>query len=70
MPNHSLDGNLGEKTDLERTILDTARAIFETYGVRRANIEDVVTSNRSVEGWQSRLDSNHSRRCSATSIRI
>src|SRR5947209_837633 len=42
MKNHSLDGNLGEKTDLERTILDTARAIFETYGVRRANIEDVA----------------------------
>ena len=42
MQNHSLDGNLGEKTDLERTILDTARAIFETYGVRRANIEDVA----------------------------
>ncbi|OMC22772.1 TetR/AcrR family transcriptional regulator [Mycobacterium sp. SP-6446] len=36
----SLD--LGERTDLERTILDTARAVFETYGVRRANIEDVA----------------------------
>src|SRR6202022_3282297 len=29
-------------TDLDRTILDTARAVFETYGVRRANIEDVA----------------------------
>src|ERR1700758_4299473 len=29
-------------TDLERTILDTARMVFETYGVRRANIEDVA----------------------------
>src|SRR5438270_1644434 len=42
MQNHSLDGNLGEKNDLERTILDTARAVFETYGVRRANVEDVA----------------------------
>ncbi|MGD1172495.1 TetR/AcrR family transcriptional regulator [Mycobacterium seoulense] len=42
MPNHSLDGNLGELTDLDRTILDTARGVFETYGVRRANIEDVA----------------------------
>ncbi|OBG34221.1 TetR/AcrR family transcriptional regulator [Mycobacterium sp. E3198] len=42
MPNHSLAGDLGEMTDLERTILDTARAVFETYGVRRANIEDVA----------------------------
>ncbi|OMC57737.1 TetR family transcriptional regulator [Mycobacterium sp. IS-836] len=40
MQNRSLD--LGERTDLERTILDTARAVFETYGVRRANIEDVA----------------------------
>ncbi|MCV7088894.1 TetR/AcrR family transcriptional regulator [Mycobacterium interjectum] len=40
MPNHSLD--LGAMTDLERTILDTAREVFETYGVRRANIEDVA----------------------------
>jgi AcrR family transcriptional regulator len=31
-----------EITDLDRTILDTARSIFETYGVRRANIEDVA----------------------------
>ncbi|MEB3906351.1 TetR/AcrR family transcriptional regulator [Mycobacterium ulcerans] len=30
-------------TDLDRTILDTAHAVFETYGVRRANIEDVAT---------------------------
>src|ERR1700722_5976556 len=29
-------------TDLDRTILDTARAVFETYGVRGANIEDVA----------------------------
>ncbi|HKI40590.1 MAG TPA: TetR/AcrR family transcriptional regulator [Mycobacterium sp.] len=29
-------------TDLDRIILDTARAVFETYGVRRANIEDVA----------------------------
>ena len=29
-------------TDLERTLLDTARTVFETYGVRRANIEDVA----------------------------
>ncbi|OMC43033.1 TetR/AcrR family transcriptional regulator [Mycobacterium sp. IS-1264] len=42
MQNRSLDGNLGERADLERTILDTARAVFETYGVRRANIEDVA----------------------------
>lgn len=27
---------------VEDTILDTARAVFETYGVRRANIEDVA----------------------------
>jgi len=36
MQNHSLEGTLDEK------ILDTARAVFETYGVRRANIEDVA----------------------------
>src|ERR1700758_5498142 len=42
MQNHSPDSNLGEKTDLERTILDTARMVFETYGVRRANIEDIA----------------------------
>jgi TetR/AcrR family transcriptional regulator len=30
-------------TDLERTILETARAVFETYGIRRANIEDIAT---------------------------
>jgi TetR/AcrR family transcriptional regulator len=29
-------------TELDRTILDTARTVFETYGVRRANIEDVA----------------------------
>src|SRR5262245_59019499 len=28
--------------DVDSTILDTARAVFETYGVRRANIEDVA----------------------------
>ncbi|MFV0495103.1 TetR/AcrR family transcriptional regulator [Mycobacterium sp.] len=32
-----------EPGDLERVILDTARTVFETYGVRRANIEDVAT---------------------------
>lgn len=42
MQNHSLSGNLVESTDVDRTILDTARAVFETYGVRRANIEDVA----------------------------
>lgn len=42
MQNHTLDRSPGEKTDLERTILDTARVVFETYGVRRANIEDVA----------------------------
>ncbi|OBG23803.1 TetR/AcrR family transcriptional regulator [Mycobacterium sp. 852002-51057_SCH5723018] len=40
MQKHSLV--LGDKTDLDRAILDTARAVFETYGVRRANIEDVA----------------------------
>ncbi|MBY0389107.1 MAG: TetR/AcrR family transcriptional regulator [Mycobacterium pseudokansasii] len=30
-------------TGLDRTILDTARTVFETYGLRRANIEDVAT---------------------------
>lgn len=30
------------ETDLDRNILDTARAVFETYGVRRANIEDIA----------------------------
>ena len=29
-------------TDLDRKILDTARAVFESYGVRRANIEDIA----------------------------
>lgn len=29
-------------TELDRTILDTARGVFETYGVRRANIDDVA----------------------------
>ncbi len=42
MPNPSLDGDIGDITDIERTILDTARTVFETYGVRRANIEDVA----------------------------
>lgn len=42
MPNPSSDGADAAMTDLERTILDTARAVFETYGVRRANIEDVA----------------------------
>lgn len=35
-------GGVEEATDVERAILDTARAVFETYGVRRANIEDVA----------------------------
>jgi TetR/AcrR family transcriptional regulator len=30
-------------SELDRLILDTARTVFETYGVRRANIEDVAT---------------------------
>jgi AcrR family transcriptional regulator len=42
MQNHSLDGDIADKTDLDRTILDTACAVFETYGVRRANIEDIA----------------------------
>lgn len=42
MRSHSLDGNLAEASELESTILDTARTVFETYGVRRANIEDVA----------------------------
>ncbi|OBF85553.1 TetR family transcriptional regulator [Mycobacterium sp. 852002-51163_SCH5372311] len=29
-------------SELDRAILDTARTVFETYGVRRANIEDVA----------------------------
>lgn len=29
-------------TELDRTILDSARNVFETYGVRRANIDDVA----------------------------
>src|SRR6202012_386030 len=28
--------------EIDRTILDTARSVFETYGVRRANIEGVA----------------------------
>jgi TetR/AcrR family transcriptional regulator len=36
------DTGLESITELDRTILDTARAVFETYGVRRANIEDVA----------------------------
>ncbi|HTX96778.1 MAG TPA: TetR/AcrR family transcriptional regulator [Mycobacterium sp.] len=42
MRSYSRDGNLDEETDLDRTILDTARSVFDTYGVRRANIEDVA----------------------------
>ncbi|WAJ45482.1 helix-turn-helix domain containing protein [Mycobacterium sp. Aquia_216] len=38
----SLDADLDEVADIDRTILDTARAVFETYGVRRANVEDVA----------------------------
>jgi TetR/AcrR family transcriptional regulator len=33
-------------TDLDRAILDTARTVFETYGVRRANIDDVAARAR------------------------
>ncbi len=36
MQNHGPDRNLDDE------ILDTARTVFETYGVRRANIEDVA----------------------------
>ena len=32
----------GPGADVDRVILDTARRVFETYGVRRANIEDVA----------------------------
>ena len=42
MQHHSPTGNLAESTDVDSTILDTAREVFETYGVRRANIEDIA----------------------------
>lgn len=42
MHNHNPSGDLGESTDVERNILDTARMVFETYGLRRANIEDIA----------------------------
>src|ERR1700722_11430117 len=42
MQARSLDSDLGRSTDAESVILDTARQVFETYGVRRANIEDVA----------------------------
>lgn len=42
MQSHRPGGNLAESTDVDAAILDTARAVFETYGVRRANIEDVA----------------------------
>jgi AcrR family transcriptional regulator len=42
MRNRGPDGNVAEATDIDRAILDTARTVFETYGVRRANIEDVA----------------------------
>lgn len=42
MRNRSPDGNLVDAAGINDTILDTARAVFETYGVRRANIEDVA----------------------------
>ena len=35
-------GAVDAGSDLDRVILDTARTVFETYGVRRANIEDVA----------------------------
>jgi TetR/AcrR family transcriptional regulator len=39
------DGRPGAATsDLDRTILDTARTVFETYGVRRANMEDIAAA--------------------------
>ncbi len=38
----SASGTADALTDLDRTILDTARGVFETYGVRRANIDDVA----------------------------
>lgn len=40
MPNHHLDDHLDDH--VAEKILDTARAVFETYGVRRANMEDVA----------------------------
>lgn len=43
MQSHSPAGDLTEAPpDLDRTILDTARGVFETYGLRRANIDDVA----------------------------
>jgi TetR/AcrR family transcriptional regulator len=42
MQARSLDSDLGRSTDAESVILDTARQVFETYGVRRANIEDIA----------------------------
>ncbi|UEA33681.1 TetR/AcrR family transcriptional regulator [Mycobacterium avium subsp. avium] len=42
MQSHRADAAAGERTDLDRLILDTARGVFETYGVRRANIDDVA----------------------------
>ncbi|MCV7410207.1 TetR family transcriptional regulator [Mycobacterium florentinum] len=42
MQSSSLRGDVDQIADVDRTILDTARAVFETYGVRRANIEDVA----------------------------
>jgi AcrR family transcriptional regulator len=42
MQSQSLPRDLDESTDADRVILDTARQVFETYGVRRANIEDIA----------------------------
>jgi TetR/AcrR family transcriptional regulator len=42
MQNHRLATDAVEIPHLDRTILDTARVVFETYGVRRANMEDVA----------------------------
>lgn len=42
MQSHRADAAAGDRTDLDRLILDTARGVFETYGVRRANIDDVA----------------------------
>ncbi len=37
-----MGGPASSTGSVEEMILDTARAVFETYGVRRANIEDVA----------------------------
>ncbi|MEE6135964.1 TetR/AcrR family transcriptional regulator [Mycobacterium sp. 050128] len=42
MREHGLDGALVDGGETDDALLDTARAVFETYGVRRANMEDVA----------------------------